>query len=127
MTMHILGPAYTTTGKSKSKQKYKSAAHAAQARQNAENWQRLLEKYDVKPQTRNAKAARKHSNVSVYRREPGISDIPSLDSRLGCAPKRESNTYTGDAMIGIGQLHKSNAVPVFKQEDAEAISKMRRN
>lgn len=127
MTMHMLGPAYNTTGKSKSKQKYKSAAQAAQARRNAENWQRLLEKYDVKPQSRNTKTTRKHSNVSVYRRESNISDIPSLDSGLGCAPKRESSKYTGDAMIGIGQLHKSNAVPVFKQEDAEAISKMRRN
>jgi hypothetical protein len=29
-------------------------------------------------------------------------------------------------MIGIGQLHKSNAVPVFKQEDAADIAKMRR-
>jgi len=29
-------------------------------------------------------------------------------------------------MIGIGQLHKSNASPVFSQEEAIDISKMRR-
>jgi hypothetical protein len=29
-------------------------------------------------------------------------------------------------MLGIGMLHKSNLVPVFKAEDAEAIAKMRR-
>jgi hypothetical protein len=40
--------------------------------------------------------------------------------------KPADKVYTGTAMIGIGQLHKSNAVPVFSQEDAIAISKMRR-
>jgi hypothetical protein len=29
-------------------------------------------------------------------------------------------------MLGIGQLHKSNAVPVFRTEDAADIARMRR-
>jgi len=29
-------------------------------------------------------------------------------------------------MIGIGQLHKSNSIPVFQSEDAVDIAKMRR-
>jgi hypothetical protein len=37
-----------------------------------------------------------------------------------------AKVYTGDAMIGISTLHKSNAVPVFRQEDAVDIAKMRR-
>jgi hypothetical protein len=29
-------------------------------------------------------------------------------------------------LIGIATMHKSNLVPVFSEEDAEAIAKMRR-
>jgi|SRR6056300_1726641 hypothetical protein len=38
----------------------------------------------------------------------------------------QGKVYTGTAMIGIGTLHKSNAVPVFKKEDLEDQAKMRR-
>lgn len=50
----------------------------------------------------------------------------SRDTGLGVATKREPLLYTGDKMIGIGQMHKSNAVPVFRQEDAEDLARMRR-
>ena len=52
---------------------------------------------------------------------------PSLNSgSLGDCAKREPQKYTGDLIIGIATMHKSNAVPVLKKEDAEEISKMRR-
>lgn len=41
------------------------------------------------------------------------------------AAKREMH-YTGDKLVGIATMHKSNMVPVFKQEDAEDIARMRR-
>jgi hypothetical protein len=50
----------------------------------------------------------------------------SLDTGLvapGAAPRK---VYTGDKMIGIATLHKSNAVPVFNNMDAVDISNMRR-
>lgn len=34
--------------------------------------------------------------------------------------------YTGTAMLGIGTLHKGNAVPVFSEQEAIDISRMRR-
>lgn len=34
-------------------------------------------------------------------------------------------TYTGDQMLGIATMHKSNAVPVFSQESAQDIGKMK--
>lgn len=40
--------------------------------------------------------------------------------------KRAENVYTGGNLMGIATMHKSNMVPVFKQEDAEEIAKMRR-
>jgi hypothetical protein len=41
-------------------------------------------------------------------------------------PLNTSPQYTGDKMLGVGTMHKSNSVPVFSAEDAEAIAKMRR-
>jgi hypothetical protein len=91
------------------------------------SWEEILKKYDVKPQVRKpTKLDSNHSNVTVYRRECGTNNIPSLDTGKAVAPKKEIQQYTGDAMIGIGQLHKSNAVPIFSKEDAIDISKMRR-
>jgi len=35
--------------------------------------------------------------------------------------------YTGERkLLGVAVMHKSNLVPVFSQEDAEDIAKMRR-
>lgn len=39
---------------------------------------------------------------------------------------KPTHRYTGSSMIGIGTMHKSNAVPIFSQESAQDISKMRR-
>lgn len=53
-------------------------------------------------------------------------DIPSLDTGDSLAAATPVRVYTGTAMIGIAQMHKSNAVPVFSSEDAVAIANMRR-
>jgi hypothetical protein len=41
------------------------------------------------------------------------------------APAKEK-VYTGDKLLGIATMHKSNMVPVFKAEDAADIANMRR-
>lgn len=51
---------------------------------------------------------------------------PSLVTPGGSAAKRPSPVYTGENVLGIAQMHKSNAVPVFKDEDIKDIAKMRR-
>ena len=46
---------------------------------------------------------------------------------MACATaKVDAPRYTGENLIGVALMHKSNYVPVFKQEDAVAIAKMRR-
>jgi len=45
----------------------------------------------------------------------------------GDCTKKESPVYTGTLVKGIATMHKSNAVPVISQQEAEDISKMRRN
>lgn len=42
------------------------------------------------------------------------------------AAKVEPKVYTGDKMLGIGVVHKSGLQPVFSQEQAEDLAKMRR-
>jgi hypothetical protein len=61
----------------------------------------------------------------TYRREvPKYPSGDTYDSFIGA--KREKQ-YTGDKLMGIAVMHKSNLVPVFKQEDAVDIANMRRN
>ena len=41
--------------------------------------------------------------------------------------KKEEKVYTGDEIIGIAQMHKSNAVPVRGKKQATEVATMRRN
>ena len=52
--------------------------------------------------------------------------VPSGDGIGVSTPKKKEMQYTGDKLMGIATMHKSNMVPVFKQEDAEDIARMRR-
>ena len=136
MTMHMLPPMYSTTGKKKGKQKFRTAEAANRARRNAESWNEILEKYDAKVVVEKPKQVRAGSskNLATYRTDwrsrvdpSRLTDhIPSRDTGVSVAARPADKVYTGDAMIGIGQLHKSNGIPVFRQEDAVDVSKMRR-
>ena len=44
----------------------------------------------------------------------------------GDCSKKESPKYTGTLVKGIATMHKSNAVPVINQKEAEDIARMRR-
>lgn len=91
------------------------------------SWEEILKKYETKTKVPSTKVVTRPSTPSVIIPASRIvSSIPSLDSGLGMAVKAPAKVYTGDNMLGISTLHKSNAVPVFRKEDAEAISKMRR-
>lgn len=52
--------------------------------------------------------------------------IPSRDTGIGNATKKQSNVYSGNAIIGLGTLHKSNCVPIFSEQEAKDIAQMRR-
>ena len=52
--------------------------------------------------------------------------IPSLQTMECNTSLQKQISYTGTNMLGIATMHKSNAVPVFSQQTAEQISKMRR-
>jgi len=61
-----------------------------------------------------------------YRRDTGPK-IPSLDpTNMAPCLKAPDKVYTGTMIKGIGTMHKSNAVPIFSDEQAVDIAKMRR-
>lgn len=105
--------------------KSKKRKPTAKQRELAASWEAILKKYDTKPV---AKRATKVATPVVSK--PFIRETvryPSLNSGLGNATKPiQGKVYTGSAIIGIGTLHKSNAVPVFSSDEAVEISKMRR-
>jgi hypothetical protein len=128
MTMSLVGPWLSTTGKRKGKQKFRNADQAAKARMNEESWKELQKRWGIEEEEKKRNRALKSAPYvppQPYRRDTGPCH-PSLNSGVGVATRAPDKVYTGDAMIGIGQLHKSNAIPVFKQEDAADIAKMRR-
>ncbi len=129
MTMHLVGPYLTTTGKKKGKQKFRNAEQARKARQLDESWKELLKKHGVEQENKKrirALGAEVYKAPAPYRREtPHIASLNSKDS-CGVATKAPEKVYTGSSIVGIATMHKSKAVPVFSSEDAVEISKMRR-
>lgn len=136
MTMHLEGPWLSTTGKKKGPKKWASAEAKRQDQQRKESWQRTLAELNkLKPQfSRTVQASKPAVEKSVAspamspRIPPGRETprIASLDTGWIACTKGTDKTYTGTKVLGISTLHKSNGVPVFSQEEAVDISKMRR-
>ena len=131
MTMHLEGPWLSTTGKRKGKQKFASAEHARKARELDESWKELQKRWAVEAEDRKRKraitAAPLSSSYSLKIPEGRntTAHIKSVDTG-GNAVLKEPKVYTGTKVKGIATMHKSNAVPVFSDEEAQDISKMRR-
>jgi hypothetical protein len=129
--MHLEGPWLSTTGKRKGKQKFASAAHARKARELDESWKELQKKWAVeaedKKRTRGLSAPSLSSSYSLKIPEGRntTAHLKSVDTG-GNATLKEPKVYTGTKVKGIATMHKSNAVPVFSDEEAQDISKMRR-
>lgn len=129
--MHIEGPWLSTTGKKKGKQKFRNADSARKAREQEESWKELLKRHGAEQEERKKSRAVKAAplNASYLSYPPGREPkqhIPSKDTGVGIAAKTADKVYTGNNILGIATMHKSNAVPVFSAEDAVEISKMRR-
>ena len=121
MTMHLLPPMFSTTGKSKGKAKFRTAAHAQRARMNEESWEELQKRWgieaDEKKKQRGLKAPVLQAKPAPYRRDTGPR-IASLETTGAQCVRPPEKVYTGDAMIGIVVQHKSCLQPVFSQESA---------
>ena len=130
MTMHLCGPALTMTGKKKGKHKFRNAEEARRARELAADWEQLKSKWAVPAKEKRVGKVFEPLHTGGYKltAPPGRPTSRDLPSRVteGHSTAPVTKVYTGDKVLGIATMHKSNAVPVFAQEEAVEISKMRR-
>jgi hypothetical protein len=133
MTMHLEGPWLTTTGKIRSKRrKFASAEAAARDRelraewqQRQQEWAKATPHFATQPSRAVLLTAPRISPQYPPGREPEA--IPSRPDTPGAVAARPPDkVYTGTKIKGIGTMHKSNAVPVFSDDEAREISSMRR-
>lgn len=127
--MHLEGPWLSTTGKKKGKKKFASAEHARKAREQEESWKALMKKWGVEAEERKRQRGLAAPTMNPVVTKPFVRETPKIDSlpfTAGPCLKAPDKVYTGTAIKGIGTMHKSNAVPIFSNEEAIDISKMRR-
>ena len=124
MSMHLEGPWLSTTGKRRAKHKFASAEAKQRHEELATAWENLKQSY-IRPVSTRAMPMRRYQLAMPVGRSTG-AEIPSLNTGIGIAAKAPVPVYTGTKVKGIGTMHKSNAVPIFSDDEAVEISKMRR-
>jgi len=130
MSMHLEGPWLSTTGKKRGKVKFRNAEEARRARDLDESWKQLQKKWEVDAEDKKRRRALSAEPLNYSLSTPvgrtNTHHIKSLGTNNGVATMPPAKVYTGTKIKGIGTMHKSNAVPIFSDEEAVAISQMRR-
>ena len=130
MTMHLAHPSLSMGGKRKGKFKFRNAEEARKSRELESDWKELKKKWDVEQHEKKRKRALKAEPLIYKLTSPAdrsTKHIPSRNTGDGIGNTKQIPKYTGTKIIGIGTMHKSNAVPIFSDEEARDISTMRRN
>jgi hypothetical protein len=123
---------YSTTGKKKGKKKFASAEHARKARELEESWKDLLKRQGLELEEKKRKRAMTAETLGSTGYSLKIPEGRNTTAHLksvntgGNATLAPAKVYTGTMVKGIATMHKSNAVPVFSDEQAVDISRMRR-
>ena len=132
MAFHLEGPWLTTTGKKKGPRRWASAEAKRKAELLREEWELRLGNFKkMAPRFGRAPAPppKPAGTLKVTMRVPPGREtpaIPSLDTGWLPCTKSEDQAYTGTKVKGVGIMHKSNMVPIFSDEEAVEISRMRR-
>ena len=147
MTMHLVGPYMTTTNYKKRKAKKltpnKLEALRVEWRQYNKRMRRqnmhdlqwdTFEDYLAYVQGNPPKRKKEEKEFTPYapskphvRHTESYPSLQTSNTIPGACAKRESPKYTGDLIVGIATMHKSNAVPVMRgTSQAKDIAKMRR-
>jgi hypothetical protein len=128
--MHLHHPSLSLNGKKKGKVKFRNAEEARKARELDASWNELQKKWAVEAEDKKRKRALRAETLTYSLPTPigrtNTHHIKSLNSGAGVAALAPAKVYTGDKIKGIGTMHKSNAVPIFSDEEAVAIANMRR-
>ena len=130
MSMHLHHPSLSLNGKKRGKVKFRNAAEAQRARDLDTSWKELLKTQGIEQDERRRRRAMSAEPLSYNLTTPvgrETTHIPSRDTgHAGAVRTKDIPRYTGTKILGIGTMHKSNAVPVFSDEEAHDIATMRR-
>ena len=121
MSMHLL-PAYWTTNNTKKRKKRNKTQRELAAEIEHE---KFLKKVGYQRSRSSVGVEQRSSKPWVASSSLAESAKPQIVYQSSMA-KKEEKKYTGDEIIGVAQMHKSNAVPIRGKKEAEEISKMRR-
>ncbi len=120
--MHLLPSYYSTTNTKKRKKSKKSKSLIAAEKEHEKFLKRMgvCSRSSVGVEQRSSKPwVTGSSPVESTNSKPVVMYDPSM-------AKKEEKVYTGTEIMGIAQMHKSNAVPVRNKKSAEEVAKMRR-
>ena len=130
MSMHLHHPSLSLNGKKRGKVKFRNAAEAQRARKLDASWKELLKSQGIEADERKRRRAMSAEPLTYNLTTPVGREtvyIPSRDTgHSGAVRTKDIPRYTGTKILGIGTMHKSNAVPVFSDEEAHDIATMRR-
>lgn len=134
MTMHLLGPAFTTTSTRKRNSKLTDSQYTKYAIEWKDDCKRS-KRLGVKPKTLDEYIAYRQGRYKPKLRGTSMPDYKvdkshrekyKSQAEVGVAFARTPNQYTGTLVKGISTLHKSNAVPVISDEEMQEHARMRR-
>jgi hypothetical protein len=147
MTMHMLPVYYTTTNTKKRKASKKTQSQLAAERDHEKFLKKMgigsrssvgLEQRSSKPWVTGSspvESAKSQTRSSVWSERTAHNGYVTGSNPVGSTnkisydpsmAKKEEKVYTGTEIIGIAQMHKSNAIPVRSKKSAEEVAKMRR-
>jgi hypothetical protein len=130
MSMHLHHPSLSLNGKKKGRVKFRNAAEAARARELDASWKELLKSQGIEAEERRRQRALKAEPLQYKLSAPVGRETAHIASRdtghSGAVRTKDIPQYTGTKILGIGTMHKSNAVPVFSDQEAHDIATMRR-
>ena len=108
-----------------SSQRSKKRKPTAKQRQLDAEWQALVQRTQpkVKSKTKTFEVYKPEINPNI--RKNNLPSVPCAGIST-CTKPIKGKQYTGSSMLGIGTLHKSNAVPIFTEEEAKDQANMRR-
>jgi hypothetical protein len=129
MSMHLHHPALSYNGKKKGKIKFRNAEEARKARELDAAWKEMQAKWELDANEKRRQRALAAEPLNYSLNTPvGRTNTHHIPSRVtpGSSTAAVHKVYTGTKVLGIGTMHKSNAVPVFSNEEAHDIATMRR-
>jgi hypothetical protein len=127
--MHLHHPSLSLNGKKRGKVKFRNAAEAQRARELDASWKELLKAQGIEQEEKRRRRALEAEPLTyTLSAPPGRNTSNNIPSRVtaGGSTAPVHKVYTGTKVLGIGTMHKSNAVPIFSNEEAHDIATMRR-